>query len=234
MSFPALSCEFASVDVSDALGTKRVNLTKTVRRAPVDLDLSAAGEELVDHPHDRPDSHHHGHGRGGSGGGAGGGKGGGPKYDDEDRWWEGLDVTAPLTRANFEATLGRYPIVVVVRFDFGAGWAAVAVLGAVMAAVLFFGGGVVLPAALWPSCAVLLRSAALRRAAAVFRPTKRRPIQTKKCQHQNTNTTPTHLSTELLRALVPLVPAPRARVGGRDQGGPRKVPRGQRRAHPLC
>lgn len=38
---------------------------------------------------------------------------------------------------------------------------------------------------------------------------------------------------ELLRALVPLVPAPGAGLGGGNQGGARKVPGGHRRPHPL-
>jgi hypothetical protein len=36
ISFPALSCEFATLDISDALGLKRLNLTKTVRKVPID------------------------------------------------------------------------------------------------------------------------------------------------------------------------------------------------------
>ena len=36
VSFPALSCEFASVDVGDAMGLNRYNLTKTAwRGAPL-------------------------------------------------------------------------------------------------------------------------------------------------------------------------------------------------------
>ena len=35
ISFPSLSCEFATLDVSDALGTKRLNLTKTIRKLPI-------------------------------------------------------------------------------------------------------------------------------------------------------------------------------------------------------
>ncbi|KAK7272439.1 hypothetical protein RJT34_29034 [Clitoria ternatea] len=50
ISFPALSCEFASVDVSDVLGTNRLNLTKTVRKFPIDSTLRAKGAEF----HSRP------------------------------------------------------------------------------------------------------------------------------------------------------------------------------------
>ena len=38
ISFPALSCEYATLDVSDALGSKKLNLTKTVRKAPIDAE----------------------------------------------------------------------------------------------------------------------------------------------------------------------------------------------------
>ncbi|KAK9832652.1 hypothetical protein WJX81_007592 [Elliptochloris bilobata] len=43
ISFPSLSCEFATLDVSDALGTKRLNLTKTIRKLPIGQDLNRAG-----------------------------------------------------------------------------------------------------------------------------------------------------------------------------------------------
>jgi len=46
LSFPALSCEFASVDVSDVLGTHRFNLTKTVRKYPIDPRLQRIGNEF--------------------------------------------------------------------------------------------------------------------------------------------------------------------------------------------
>ncbi|XP_073394971.1 protein disulfide isomerase-like 5-4 [Physcomitrium patens] len=46
LSFPALSCEFASVDVSDVLGTHRFNLTKTVRKYPIDPLLQRIGQEF--------------------------------------------------------------------------------------------------------------------------------------------------------------------------------------------
>ncbi|XP_024976729.1 protein disulfide isomerase-like 5-4 [Cynara cardunculus var. scolymus] len=45
MSFPALSCEFASLDVSDILGTNRLNITKTVRKYPIDKHFEATGSE---------------------------------------------------------------------------------------------------------------------------------------------------------------------------------------------
>ena len=87
MSFPALSCEFATLDVSDALGTKRLNLTKTVRKVPITLDLERAGAAYED-AHDaraKP----------------------GPKYDDEDEWWDHVNVTEPLDHISFMETLNR-------------------------------------------------------------------------------------------------------------------------------
>ncbi|KAL1346041.1 hypothetical protein AAHE18_08G160400 [Arachis hypogaea] len=46
ISFPALSCEFASVDVSDVLGTNRLNITKTVRKFSIDTNLRPTGAEF--------------------------------------------------------------------------------------------------------------------------------------------------------------------------------------------
>ena len=43
VSFPALSCEFASVDVGDAIGLNRYNLTKTVFKRPIDSSLNPLG-----------------------------------------------------------------------------------------------------------------------------------------------------------------------------------------------
>ncbi|KAF8103942.1 hypothetical protein N665_0182s0049 [Sinapis alba] len=58
ISFPALSCEFASVDVSDVLGTNRLNITKTVRKFPIDQHLKTTGGEF----HAGFASHHINHG----------------------------------------------------------------------------------------------------------------------------------------------------------------------------
>ncbi|KAL0855577.1 hypothetical protein Bca101_060730 [Brassica carinata] len=58
ISFPALSCEFASLDVSDVLGTNRLNITKTVRKFPIDPHLKATGGEF----HSGLASHHINHG----------------------------------------------------------------------------------------------------------------------------------------------------------------------------
>nr|GEU93211.1 protein disulfide isomerase-like 5-4 [Tanacetum cinerariifolium] len=46
LSFPALSCEFASVDVSDVLGTNRLNITKTVRKYSINKHLESTGPEF--------------------------------------------------------------------------------------------------------------------------------------------------------------------------------------------
>ncbi|XP_073281308.1 protein disulfide isomerase-like 5-4 [Primulina huaijiensis] len=50
ISFPALSCEFASVDVSDVLGTNRLNITKTVRKYSIDSKLNPTGSEFRSGP----------------------------------------------------------------------------------------------------------------------------------------------------------------------------------------
>lgn len=50
MSFPALSCEFASVDVSDVLGTNRLNITKTIRKFSIDSKLRPTGSEFQSGP----------------------------------------------------------------------------------------------------------------------------------------------------------------------------------------
>ena len=46
ISFPSLSCEFATLDVSDALGTKRLNLTKTIRKLPIGQVRCCSGQLL--------------------------------------------------------------------------------------------------------------------------------------------------------------------------------------------
>ncbi|KVI02301.1 Thioredoxin-like fold, partial [Cynara cardunculus var. scolymus] len=46
ISFPVLSCEFASVDVSDVVGTYRLNITKTVRKYSISEHLQTNGFEF--------------------------------------------------------------------------------------------------------------------------------------------------------------------------------------------
>nr|XP_043630720.1 protein disulfide-isomerase 5-3-like [Erigeron canadensis] len=50
MSFPFLSCEFASVDVSDVLGTNRLNITKTVRKYSINRHFHSNGHEYETGP----------------------------------------------------------------------------------------------------------------------------------------------------------------------------------------
>ncbi|KAL9322352.1 hypothetical protein ACSQ67_010405 [Phaseolus vulgaris] len=54
MSFPALSCEFAAVDVSDVLGTNRLNLTKTIRKFSIDSNLRSTEAYMIWHSKVRP------------------------------------------------------------------------------------------------------------------------------------------------------------------------------------
>ncbi|GMH43496.1 hypothetical protein BSKO_11418 [Bryopsis sp. KO-2023] len=95
ISFPALSCEFASLDVSDALGTKRLNLTKTVRKTPIDPNMIVMGRSGEDK--EIPE----------------------PKYDDDVSNFNDVDVTQPLKAATFDMTVRHYPIVIV---NFYAPW----------------------------------------------------------------------------------------------------------------
>ncbi|KAL3639938.1 Protein disulfide-isomerase 5-4 [Castilleja foliolosa] len=57
ISFPALSCEFASIDVSDVLGTNRLNITKTVRKYSIDPNLNPTGSEFQSGHHAKPIKH---------------------------------------------------------------------------------------------------------------------------------------------------------------------------------
>ncbi|CAL9041429.1 unnamed protein product [Musa banksii] len=57
ISFPALSCEFASVDVSDVLGTNRLNITKTVRKFSIDPNLISTGSEFHSGPIPKVNKH---------------------------------------------------------------------------------------------------------------------------------------------------------------------------------
>ncbi|KAM7492681.1 hypothetical protein LguiA_035602 [Lonicera macranthoides] len=50
ISFPALSCEFATVDVNNILGTNRLNITKTIRKYSIDPDLKSTGSEFQSAP----------------------------------------------------------------------------------------------------------------------------------------------------------------------------------------
>lgn len=95
VSFPSLPCEFASLDVSDALGTKKINLTQTVRKLPITQDLERAGNYVFDDR--RLDI----------------------KYDEPPENETNIDFSAPLTHENLQKTLEKYSIVVV---NFYAPW----------------------------------------------------------------------------------------------------------------
>ncbi|KAL6553419.1 Protein disulfide-isomerase 5-4 [Orobanche gracilis] len=93
--FPALSCEFASIDVSDVLGTNRLNITKTVRKYSIDPNLSPTGSEFRSGPITKPIKH-------------------GEEVDEE--YGEGSVV---LNANNFDRISHQHPILVV---NFFAPW----------------------------------------------------------------------------------------------------------------
>ncbi|KAF3549514.1 hypothetical protein DY000_02004666 [Brassica cretica] len=95
ISFPALSCEFASLDVSDVLGTNRLNITKTVRKFPIDPHLKATGGEF----HSGLASHHINHG--------------------EEIKQEFPDGAIQLTNGGFESLSHHFPLLIV---NFNAPW----------------------------------------------------------------------------------------------------------------
>lgn len=102
ISFPALSCEYATLDVSDALGSKKLNLTKTVRKAPIDAEsLKKVGYGVEDFQ--RPE----------------------PKYDeffpdeDGDLPFDEADFAKPLDEASWDAHMNHYDVVIV---NFFAPW----------------------------------------------------------------------------------------------------------------
>lgn len=100
LSFPALSCEYATLDISDAMGLKRLNLTKTVHKVPIDGDsLMRAGDVMLDSKKKEP------------------------LYDDiEDHpgeLYEDADFAASLTKETWQEHMKHYDIVVV---NFFAPW----------------------------------------------------------------------------------------------------------------
>ncbi|KAL9403457.1 hypothetical protein Peur_000429 [Populus x canadensis] len=95
LSFPSLSCEFASVDVSDVLGTNRLNITKTIRKFSIDHDLKPTGSEF----HSGPVLHHINHG--------------------DEVHEEGSEGSVSLKAHNFDQYTHQYPILVV---NFYAPW----------------------------------------------------------------------------------------------------------------
>lgn len=57
VSFPALSCEFMSVDVGDAMGLNRYNLTKTVFKRPIDANFNPTGPTQWERGHGKEVEH---------------------------------------------------------------------------------------------------------------------------------------------------------------------------------
>ena len=100
LSFPALSCEFATLDISDTLGLKRLNLTKTVRKSPIDGESLRRTGVMTD---DRKRKE--------------------PQYDSEEdhpgEEYEDADFATALTAATWDAHMKHYDIVVV---NFYAPW----------------------------------------------------------------------------------------------------------------
>eukprot|EP01026_Neomeris_dumetosa_P047076 TRINITY_DN4030_c1_g1_i1.p1 TRINITY_DN4030_c1_g1~~TRINITY_DN4030_c1_g1_i1.p1 ORF type:complete len:464 (-),score=42.33 TRINITY_DN4030_c1_g1_i1:4-1395(-) len=89
ISFPSLPCEFATMDLSDNLGTKKMNFTKTIRKVAIKDDLSRVGFSLRDEK--RPD----------------------PKYDEDYVFRQQQTIwDTPLSRADFENVIAKYPVVV--------------------------------------------------------------------------------------------------------------------------
>ncbi|KMZ69428.1 Protein disulfide isomerase [Zostera marina] len=96
LNFPALSCEFASVDVSDVLGTKRLNITRTIRKYSIDPNLKTTGSEF--HSGSIPKINNHG---------------------DRDLGEDNGDDSVALTSAQFDIYSQQYDIFVV---NFYAPW----------------------------------------------------------------------------------------------------------------
>lgn len=99
LSFPALPCEFATLDVSDALGLKRLNLTKTVRKVATSEDFQRLGSHHEDIMKEAPlydsDEDHPG-----------------PDFED-------VNFADSLTAKNWDKAAKRYDILVV---NFFAPW----------------------------------------------------------------------------------------------------------------
>eukprot|EP00889_Picochlorum_renovo_P008777 jgi/Picre1/35807/NNA_003267.t1 len=101
ISFPALSCEYATLDVSDAIGSKKLNLTKTVRKTVIDeVSLRRVGRSVEDFQ--RPE----------------------PKYDDavvdfDDEDFDEEDFKQSLNEKTWNAHMKHYDVVVV---NFFAPW----------------------------------------------------------------------------------------------------------------
>ncbi|KAG7541318.1 Thioredoxin-like superfamily [Arabidopsis thaliana x Arabidopsis arenosa] len=95
ISFPSLSCEFASVDVSDVLGTNRLNVTKTIRKFSIDSNMRPTGSEF--HAGEVLSLINHG----------------------DETGEEVVEDSVPLTGRNFDTFTHQFPILVV---NFYAPW----------------------------------------------------------------------------------------------------------------
>ncbi|XP_066390892.1 protein disulfide isomerase-like 5-4 isoform X1 [Miscanthus floridulus] len=95
ISFPALSCEFVQVDVSDVLGTNRLNIRKTVRKYSIDRNFVPTGSEF--HPGPIPTVNKYG--------------------DDVEE--DHVDGAFSLSSRNFDSFSHQYPVLVV---NFYAPW----------------------------------------------------------------------------------------------------------------
>ncbi|XP_038897891.1 protein disulfide-isomerase 5-4-like [Benincasa hispida] len=95
ISFPALSCEFAAVDVHDVLGTNRLNITKTIRKFSIDSNLRSTGSEFHSGPLSNLIKH-------------------GDEVDEETK-----EGSAVLNARNFDRYANQHPILVV---NFYAPW----------------------------------------------------------------------------------------------------------------
>lgn len=103
ISFPALSCEYATLDVSDAIGSKKVNLTKTVRKTPIDENtLKRVGYSVLDVKRPEPKYEHVD----------------ADAYDDPYEFDES-DFEKPLDETSWDAHMKHYDVVLV---NFFAPW----------------------------------------------------------------------------------------------------------------
>ena len=97
VDLPKLSCEFATVDVSDVMGLSLLNLTRTVHKTPLDEQRRRLGAASADVGQRRPE------------------------YDAEHPGfqYENVHIAEPLTAQSFGPTLHAYEVVVV---NFFAPW----------------------------------------------------------------------------------------------------------------
>lgn len=96
ISFTKMSCEHITLDVSDSLGSKKINLSKTARKTPLNAAQESMGTSTRDENFPVP------------------------KYDDhDDDTLANTNYTAPMTTNQFRFAQRRYPLLVV---NFYAPW----------------------------------------------------------------------------------------------------------------